>query len=237
MARSRALRLSPISRPARFVVVGGSNALVSFSVFTAALAVLPRLAGSAGVAQAVSYAAGILWSFTWNRGWTFADRPATAGAFGRFLALQLALLAASAAAVGLGTALLPAAAPQLVWLLVMIVVTVVNYVAQNRLVFAAQPANGWRSELGSPVGPSRIAAGGASNGRPVRTADCEAPSYGTARPLPRLSLARPTSAIRGGREPTIERRVDALAVVARSPAGRRSAAAERGRRPHRRRRR
>ena len=57
----------------KFIVVGLSNTALSFAVFMAATAWLPAFAGRAAAAQAISYGAGILWSFMLNGAWVFND--------------------------------------------------------------------------------------------------------------------------------------------------------------------
>lgn len=128
-----------MTAPARFATVGLSNALLSYLAFRAALELLPERGGRAAVAQALAYAAGILWSFFWNRRWTFGDRAPLARTFVAFAASQALLLVATASALGLAVDLL-GAPPGASWLAVMSLATIVNYAAQRYLIFAAPGA-------------------------------------------------------------------------------------------------
>lgn len=126
-----------MSAPARFVVVGLSNALVSYLAFRAGLELLPRAGGRTAAAQALAYSAGILWSFLWNRRWTFEARAPLARTFAAFAASQALLLVATSAALGLAVDVLGGPAT-LSWLAVMAGATVLNYLAQRHFVFAAR---------------------------------------------------------------------------------------------------
>ena len=124
-----------MSAPVRFAAVGLSNALLSFLVFRASLELLPRESGRAAAAQALSWAAGTIWSFHWNRRWTFGARSAPGRAFAAFAATQALLLAGTSAALGLAIDVLGAPAVP-AWLSAMAGATVLNYAVQRRLVFA-----------------------------------------------------------------------------------------------------
>ena len=126
-----------VSAPARFVAVGLSNSLLSFVAFRAGVELLPRVGGRAAAAQALAYAAGILWSFTWNRRWTFGDRGPLTRPLAAFAATQGALLALTSGALGLAVDVLGAPATP-AWLAVMAGATLLNYLAQRHLVFAAR---------------------------------------------------------------------------------------------------
>ena len=62
---------------ARFVVVGFSNAGVSYGAFWVLLTALGGGEAQAFVAQAFGYGCGVAWSFLWNGKWTFRrlDEP------------------------------------------------------------------------------------------------------------------------------------------------------------------
>ncbi len=136
----------------RFGVVGLSNTLVSFAAFHALLHVLDDVSVRASLAQFGSYALGIGWSFFWNRRWTFRsdgaagaapERPASQ--FVRFATLQAVLMVGSATSLGVLVDQLQQP-PTLMWILVMGVVTVLNYVLSRYWAFrpttavAAPPA-------------------------------------------------------------------------------------------------
>jgi putative flippase GtrA len=68
----------------RFAVVGGSNGVVTFTVYTLLLAI-----GVAyPVAAIVGYAAGILNGYTWNRLWTFETGSFHFPEFSRYVVVQ-----------------------------------------------------------------------------------------------------------------------------------------------------
>lgn len=118
----------------RFLLVGVTNFLVSYAVFLLAMWALPALAVRAMVAQALSYAAGIGWSFLWNRRYTFQSAGPANAQFRRFLVLQLALLACSSLAIGWlvdGAGL----SAHVAWFAVMTIVTLANYTLSRRWVF------------------------------------------------------------------------------------------------------
>jgi putative flippase GtrA len=90
-----ARRLSEVS-VVRFGVVGVSNTVLGYTVFRGAHRVLP-----AAVSQALSYLVGMLWSYYWNRRWTFKSQGNLAREAARFFSLQIGFLLASAAMLGL----------------------------------------------------------------------------------------------------------------------------------------
>jgi putative flippase GtrA len=118
----------------RFLLVGATNFLVSYAVFVLAMWALPALTVRAMVAQALSYAAGIGWSFLWNRRFTFQSAGPASAQFRRFLVLQLALLAASSLAIG-GLVDGAGLSANAAWLAVMTLVTLINYRLSRRWVF------------------------------------------------------------------------------------------------------
>ena len=124
---------------ARFLVVGVSNTLLSLAVFRIALLALPAQGGRAALAQALSYGAGILWSWVWNRRWTFRSHAPAARSLARFTAVQLALLASSAGLVGWAVDLRGWPATP-AWIVVLALVTAVNFGLQRGYVFA-EPAS------------------------------------------------------------------------------------------------
>lgn len=129
-------RWRPDGTLARFLVVGVSNTIVSYAVFHLSLG---RWVASAAVAQALSYSAGIVWSFLWNRRWTFRHQGRVLRSLVAFSALQLTLLVASSLLVGLAVDRLRLPATPS-WLAVMAVITVVNYAASRYLVFTHRSA-------------------------------------------------------------------------------------------------
>jgi len=119
---------------ARFALVGLSNFAVSFTVFRIAMALMPAVAMRAGLSQSLSYGAGIAWSYIWNRTFTFRSRSRVAPQVVRFIALQLGLLLISSAALfGLVDRVQWPATT--CWVLVMTVVTLVNFVLMRTWVY------------------------------------------------------------------------------------------------------
>ncbi len=116
------------------MVVGISNFLVSYVTFLALIALTPKATWSAGMAQAVSYSAGIVWSYYWNSRWTFRVDSQQGGAFFRFVLWQVALMILSSFSVAawVGES---SVAPGTVWVLVMGPVTVLNFVGTRQFVF------------------------------------------------------------------------------------------------------
>jgi putative flippase GtrA len=92
---SLARRLSEVS-VVRFGVVGVSNTVLGYTVFRGAHRVLP-----AAVSQALSYLVGMLWSYYWNRRWTFKSQGNVASEAARFFSLQVGFLLLSAGLLGL----------------------------------------------------------------------------------------------------------------------------------------
>ena len=115
----------------RFLVVGVSNTVVSYTVFHLSLR---EWVHSAAIAQAMSYGAGILWSFLWNRIWTFRHQGAVLPSLVAFTALQLTFLVVSSLLVGLAIDVLELPSTSS-WISVMALITVVNYWTSRRLVF------------------------------------------------------------------------------------------------------
>jgi putative flippase GtrA len=118
----------------RFLIVGCSNTLVSFLVFHAALALLPVSGWRGGLAQALAYAAGMLWSFTWSRRWTFRSSGRVHHEMARFLLVNAGALAVSSLALhGLVDRL--GVNATLSWLAVTAVITALNFLLMRHWVF------------------------------------------------------------------------------------------------------
>lgn len=137
--RTPAAPLAQRKQLAKFIVVGLSNTALSFALFMAATAWLPAFTGRAAAAQAISYAAGILWSFMLNGAWVFNDHGGQR-TFLRFLALQLLLLGATSLAIQLADNQLPGW-HAVCWLAIMAVSTVANFLLMRKWVFPTVPRN------------------------------------------------------------------------------------------------
>lgn len=156
--RSLAAALRPGPRVMRFLVVGLSNVAISFTIYhlcyraavgAALLDALPGVAADpvgrlldrfgassvdGGVANAIGYAAGTVNSFVWNRSWTFGVVDRARRRFVRFLALNVAGLFFSSAAIFatvdvVGLPYAPA------WFVVGVLVTAGNYLGNRFWVF------------------------------------------------------------------------------------------------------
>jgi putative flippase GtrA len=132
-----------IPRLMRFLVLGCSNTLISYSVFAALMYVDPFPAHiQAGLSQVFSYASGLAWAAVWSRRWAFRDGrsvtlvPQTA----RFLAVQLGCLVLSAALIGFAVDQFRLQ-PSTAWLAVMTLITALNYLALTLWVFPAPQAS------------------------------------------------------------------------------------------------
>ncbi len=120
----------------RFLCVGATNFLISFAVFQGLL-LIPRSSDLLLPAyQLVSYGAGIVWSYFWNRRFTFGSRQPWLREGSRFLVLQVCLALLSAALIGALVNIL-GLGPTISWLAVMSFITVVNFLASKLWVFAA----------------------------------------------------------------------------------------------------
>src|SRR4051812_44051209 len=126
-------RLSEVSL-VRFGVVGISNTAIGFGAFWSANRVLRQAAASQGIA----YTLGTLWSYYWNRRWTFQSQGKVASEASRFFSLQIGFMLLSSLLLGLlvDHARLPSG---LCWLGVSAFVTALNFVASRYWAF--KPAN------------------------------------------------------------------------------------------------
>jgi putative flippase GtrA len=125
-------RLSDVSL-IRFGVVGVSNTAIGFVAFWSAHRVL-----GAAASQAIAYTLGTLWSYYWNRRWTFQSQGKVASEASRFFSLQIGFMLLSSLLLGLlvDRAHLPSG---LCWLGVSAFVTGLNFVASRYWAF--KPAN------------------------------------------------------------------------------------------------
>jgi putative flippase GtrA len=129
-AADRSLRSLLSGSFIRFLLVGVTNFIVSFTTFQLLLRIPVAFALKATISQLVSYSAGIVWSFYWNRRFTFRTAGPVIRQATRFFSLQVCLALISSALVGYGVdyAGLPATP---VWLVVMAAITIVNFLASK----------------------------------------------------------------------------------------------------------
>lgn len=116
----------------RFIVVGISNTLISYLVFV--LLYYLVFISNAWVSQLFSYGAGIVWSFYWNRKWTFESQGNTLSRFVLFLLLQISMLLLSSYAIHILVDVVDHN-PTLSWVGVMAVITLFNYMGSRYWIF------------------------------------------------------------------------------------------------------
>ena len=125
----------------RFLAVGFSNFVVSFTVFRVLLALPWSFQFKASLCQLASYAVGTVWSFFWNRRFTFRSQDPVLGQAIRFVTLQASLAVVTASLIGLFVDILEFA-PTLSWLVIMGGATVVNFLLAKRWVFRPASSTG-----------------------------------------------------------------------------------------------
>lgn len=125
-------RLSP--QLSRFLVVGVSNLVLSYGVFAGALHLLGDFALRGTVAQMAAYCVGTVWSYYWNRRWTFRSDSPVGGEATRFIVLQIGCAILSTGLVGLAVDALRLHA-SLSWLVIVAFIAVINYALSKYWVF------------------------------------------------------------------------------------------------------
>lgn len=135
-------------RLARFLIVGVSNALISFGVFQLLLRLPGRFSWAISLYQLVSYGAGILWSFVWNRRFTFRAHGAVLGQGLRFVSVQIVFALTSALAIGIAVERCHFP-PTMSWIGVMALITLTNFMVTKRWVFSqhTSPTGGCPADL------------------------------------------------------------------------------------------
>lgn len=121
-------RLSEVSL-VRFGLVGVSNTAIGFGAFWG----MHRALGAA-TAQGIAYTLGTLWSYYWNRRWTFQSTGKVASEASRFFSLQIGFMLLSSLLLGLlvDRAHFP---PWPCWVAVSVLITVLNFVASRYWAF------------------------------------------------------------------------------------------------------
>jgi len=120
----------------RFLLVGVSNFLVSFGVFQSLLALLHYRGLAVSVYQLISYAAGIAWSFSWNRRFTFRSNAPWPKEGTRFVPLQALLAISSSLMIGVCVERFELS-PTTAWFVVMAIITAANFLLCRYWVFAS----------------------------------------------------------------------------------------------------
>lgn len=116
----------------RFIVVGISNTLISYLVFAAFYFLV--FTNNAWVSQLFSYGSGIIWSFYWNRKWTFESHGNALTRFVFFILMQISMLLLSSYAIHILVDMFKHN-PTLSWVGVMAVITVLNYMGSRYWIF------------------------------------------------------------------------------------------------------
>ena len=125
----------------RFVAVGFSNFAVSFTVFRVLLALPWSAQFKASLCQLASYAVGTIWSFTWNRRFTFRSKDPVLGQALRFVTVQASLALVTASLIGLSVDILELAATPS-WFVIMGGATITNFLLAKRWVFRSGGSDG-----------------------------------------------------------------------------------------------
>ncbi|MFT4941507.1 MAG: putative flippase GtrA [Paraglaciecola sp.] len=119
----------------RFLIVGASNAIISYFIFISLFSFLLLNVISS---QSLSYGGGLIWSYILNRTWTFGSENKSGitdkVVFFRFLISQLILLCASTLSIYFLIQHLRVNAA-VSWLLVMSFITIINFLALKHCVF------------------------------------------------------------------------------------------------------
>ena len=123
------------ARLIRFILVGCSNFVVSLLTFEAFLKATNNFPMRVAAAQVISYSAGLVWSFIWNRKYTFCSSVPWGNQFLKFLVIQLSLAGGSALMIWLIVDFLFHIHPTLGWFVVMGVVTLLNFYLSRKYVF------------------------------------------------------------------------------------------------------
>lgn len=120
----------------RFIGVGLSNTLISYIVFIAAFHFFPDFSLKTVLSQTLSYSAGIVWSYYWNRKWVFRSNNQLGHESSRFMISQIVMLLLSVALLAITVDFLKWPAT-LSWVGSMGLVTITNYLILQQWVFEA----------------------------------------------------------------------------------------------------
>ena len=116
----------------RFVIVGISNTIISYITFICIYKFI--IVDNTIVSQIFSYSAGIIWSFIWNRKWTFKSNNNAYKEFLLFVFSQLILLALSSLMLYVVIDKYHYSA-SLGWIVVMAIITIINFFTLKFLIF------------------------------------------------------------------------------------------------------
>ena len=118
----------------RFVIVGISNTLISYFIFIALYYLLSAISIRTIISQVVGYGVGIIWSFTWNKKWTFKSSGKTTNEFIKFILLQISLLIISTILISLLIDYYNLSV-SLSWISIMILIVIINFIITKYYIF------------------------------------------------------------------------------------------------------
>lgn len=125
----------------KFLIIGLSNTALSYGVFILFLNLLADMAAPAAVAQAIGYATGIVWSYFWNRKWTFESRKPVLKEGAAFLLSQLGLMALSSLSLYILIDHMNLQ-PTMSWIMVMGGITILNFLILKKCVYTTDAETG-----------------------------------------------------------------------------------------------
>ena len=96
--------------------------------------VLPSVPVMVALSQIVSYASGMVFSYLLNNFWVFRGKRQPTGAVPGFIVSQLGLMMVSAASIATASHFVKAR-PEFIWVAVMAVITVANFIILRKWVF------------------------------------------------------------------------------------------------------
>ncbi len=122
-----------IEQGAKFLLVGLMNTGIDIGLYFALTRYLAIFAQASVFAKGISYGAGVLNSYLWNRSWTFKSKDRSWKTFAPFMVSNLIGLSVNAAVLWLGLLL---SLPEILALLIATGVTLVwNFIISKLVVF------------------------------------------------------------------------------------------------------
>lgn len=103
-------------------------------VFQISLSVFPKFLGVVALSQSLSYLSGLVWSYFWNRKWSFRSKGNLYGEFNKFVILQICLLLLSASVISLLVDFIGLSEKE-GWIIVMFFITIINFTLLKLWVF------------------------------------------------------------------------------------------------------
>jgi putative flippase GtrA len=116
----------------RFVVVGISNTLISYLAFISSYLLI--FAENASYSQFFSYMSGIIWSYFWNKNWTFSEKKHKNRTFIPFSIIQVSLMGLSVISIKYAIENYDYNV-SLIWFFVMSIITLLNFILTKWVVF------------------------------------------------------------------------------------------------------